>query len=59
MLVFVSVYALVIMALAQSRLLNDASKMQQGLFYFLAGLSWILPLMPLLRWMERPDHDDL
>jgi hypothetical protein len=20
------------------------------------GLAWILPLMPLIRWMERPDQ---
>ena len=24
----------------------------------LAGMGWILPLMPLIRWMERPDSDD-
>ncbi len=54
MLVFVIVYALVVMALAQP-ILMDASKLTQGLFYFIAGLSWILPLMPLIRWMERPD----
>lgn len=55
MLVFVIVYALVVMALAQP-ILTDASKLTQGLFYVIAGLSWILPLMPLIRWMERPDE---
>ncbi|QDP20289.1 DUF2842 domain-containing protein [Sphingomonas xanthus] len=24
----------------------------QGAFYLFAGLAWILPLKPLLRWME-------
>ncbi len=24
----------------------------QALFYLLAGLAWILPLKPLLKWME-------
>ena len=24
----------------------------QGLFYLVAGLIWIVPLKPLLRWME-------
>jgi len=24
----------------------------QGLFYLIAGVAWILPLKPLLRWME-------
>lgn len=54
MLIFVIVYALVVMVLAQP-ILTDASKLTQGLFYFIAGLGWILPLMPLIRWMERPE----
>jgi hypothetical protein len=58
MLVFVIVYALAIMALGQSNLLVGASKLGQGVFYLVAGLAWILPLMPLLRWMERPDPDE-
>jgi hypothetical protein len=24
----------------------------QAVFYFAAGIAWILPLKPLLRWME-------
>jgi hypothetical protein len=24
----------------------------QAIFYFAAGIAWILPLKPLLRWME-------
>ncbi len=24
----------------------------QGLFYLVAGIAWVLPLKPLLRWME-------
>ena len=24
----------------------------QGLFYLVTGIAWILPLKPLLRWME-------
>ncbi|MDK2761628.1 MAG: DUF2842 domain-containing protein [Sphingopyxis sp.] len=24
----------------------------QGIFYLVAGIIWILPLKPLLRWME-------
>lgn len=56
MLVFVCVYALAVMALAQGRL-QDTSKLVQGLFYLVAGLGWILPLMPLIRWMEKPDPE--
>jgi uncharacterized membrane protein YuzA (DUF378 family) len=53
-LVFVCAYALAAMAVAQGRI-QEASKLAQALFYLIVGLAWILPLMPLLKWMERPD----
>jgi quinol-cytochrome oxidoreductase complex cytochrome b subunit len=56
-LVFVIVYALVTMALAQGRL-QDADKIWQNLYYVVAGLGWILPLMPVIKWMEKPDPED-
>ena len=52
--VFVIFYALVAMALAESRIV-DAPKLIQTIFYIALGLAWILPIMPLIRWMERPD----
>lgn len=52
MLVFVCVYALVAMALAQAQALQEASKLVQGVSYALIGLAWILPIMPLIKWME-------
>jgi hypothetical protein len=57
-LVFVCVYALAAMAIAQGRL-QEADSLWQGLYYCVAGMAWILPLMPLIRWMERPDADDV
>lgn len=56
MLVFVVAYALVVMVIAQGRI-HDAAKPVQTVFYVVAGLVWILPLMPLIRWMERPDEE--
>ncbi len=56
MLAFVIVYSLIAMVIAQGRL-QDADKLWQGVYYFVVGLAWILPLMPLIRWMERPDQD--
>jgi predicted membrane channel-forming protein YqfA (hemolysin III family) len=53
--VFVIFYALVAMALAESRIV-DAPKLIQTIFYIVLGLAWILPIMPLIRWMERPDE---
>jgi hypothetical protein len=56
MLAFVIFYALALMSLAQGTI-QDSSKLVQGLFYLVGGISWILPLMPLIRWMERPDPE--
>lgn len=30
----------------------------QAIFYLLAGIAWILPLKPLLRWMETGHFKD-
>jgi predicted membrane channel-forming protein YqfA (hemolysin III family) len=50
-LVFVFVYALFAIAVADSRIVN-APKLVQTLAYIVLGTIWILPLMPLIRWME-------
>ena len=26
-----------------------------ALYYIVAGIGWVLPAMPLIRWMSRPD----
>jgi hypothetical protein len=56
MLVFVVFYALLAMALAQSRPLQEAPALVQSLGYIVLGLASTLPLMPLIKWMERPDR---
>lgn len=25
-------------------------------FFIVAGMGWVIPAMPLIRWMARPDH---
>jgi hypothetical protein len=55
MLVFVVFYAMIAMALAQARPLQEAPALIQSLGYMVLGLAWTLPLMPLIKWMERPD----
>ena len=55
MLAFVVVYALFAMALAQSRPLQEAQGLVQTASYVILGLAWVLPLMPLIKWMERRD----
>ena len=54
-LAFVLVYALAAMALAQARFVEGAPGLLQWIYYAVIGMAWILPLMPLIRWMERPD----
>ena len=54
MIAFVIVYALLAMALAESRPLQEAPGFVRSLAYAVLGLAWVLPLMPLIRWMEGP-----
>ncbi|HET6376030.1 MAG TPA: DUF2842 domain-containing protein [Methylocella sp.] len=49
---FVPAYALAAMGLAQSWPVLEASRPVQVLCYAVLGLAWILPLMPLIQWME-------
>jgi hypothetical protein len=53
-LAFVVIYGPVAMALAESRIL-EAPQVVQILAYVVLGIAWIFPLMPVIRWMERPD----
>jgi predicted membrane channel-forming protein YqfA (hemolysin III family) len=56
MIVFVMVYALFAMALADSRV-SQTSELLRALVYAVLGLAWVIPLLPLIRWMERPNPD--
>ena len=53
---FVIVYAPLAMALADSRI-SQTPAFVQTVLYCLLGIAWIFPLMPVIRWMERPDAD--
>jgi hypothetical protein len=57
MLAFILVYVPLAMALAESRIRETAGAVQ-ALAYMILGLAWIVPLLPLVRWMERPDADE-
>jgi hypothetical protein len=56
LLILVIGWALLAMALAQVVLLPGASAVLAGLYYVVAGLGWVLPAMPLIAWMVRPDQ---
>ena len=57
-LLLVLLYGPLAMALAESRIL-DAPKLVQTVAYCVLGLGWVLPLLPLIRWMERPDAETM
>jgi Protein of unknown function (DUF2842) len=49
----VIVWALVAVALAQMPLIHD-NPIASVAYYVIAGLGWVLPAMPLVRWMSAP-----
>jgi hypothetical protein len=54
LLTLVVVWGLVAMALAQS-LLTNINGFVATIYYVVTGLGWVLPAMPLIAWMSRPD----
>jgi Protein of unknown function (DUF2842) len=54
LITLVVTWALVAMALAQSPLVKSNGVIEV-IYYVIAGLAWVLPAMPLVRWMLRPD----
>ena len=51
--VLVIVWALVAMALAQAPAIHD-NTFASIAYYVVAGMGWVLPAMPLVRWMSAP-----
>jgi hypothetical protein len=54
LIALVVTWALVAMALAQSPAIKS-HRVIETIYYVVAGLGWVLPAMPLIRWMTRPD----
>ncbi|HKA80714.1 MAG TPA: DUF2842 domain-containing protein [Xanthobacteraceae bacterium] len=52
LIVLVLTWALVAMALAQSPVVK-ANGLLEVIYYVVAGLGWVLPAMPLVKWMSR------
>jgi hypothetical protein len=55
LLILVFTWALVAMALAQSPTIK-ANGVLEVIYYVVVGLGWVLPAMPLIKWMSRPDR---
>jgi NhaP-type Na+/H+ or K+/H+ antiporter len=54
LLLLVAVWVLLAMTLAQS-VLTNINGFVAAIYYIVAGLGWVLPAMPLISWMARPD----
>ena len=54
MIALVCVWASLAMAFAQI-LAVSSSATGEFAYYAIAGLGWILPAMPLISWMSKPD----
>jgi Protein of unknown function (DUF2842) len=54
LIALVVTWALLAMALAQSAAVKS-NGLIEVIYYIVAGLGWVLPTMPLIRWMSRPD----
>ena len=51
LLVLVTIWALLAMAVAQF-VFASPNSVAAWIFYVVAGLGWVLPAMPLIKWME-------
>jgi Protein of unknown function (DUF2842) len=54
LITLVVTWALVAMAMAQAPVIK-ANGVIEVIYYVVAGIAWVLPAMPLVRWMSRPD----
>ena len=53
LILLITIWALLAMAVAQFPAIK-ANAVIEALYYVVAGLAWVLPAMPLVRWMSRP-----
>ncbi|HEY1363787.1 MAG TPA: DUF2842 domain-containing protein [Xanthobacteraceae bacterium] len=51
LIVLVAAWALLAMALAQAPVIKS-NALAEAIYYVIAGLGWVLPAMPLIKWMS-------
>jgi hypothetical protein len=51
LLLLVTVWSLLAMAFAQFAF-SSPNEIAAWIFYVVAGMGWVLPAMPLIKWME-------
>jgi hypothetical protein len=55
LLALVTAWALIAMAVAQF-VFSSTNELATWIYYAVAGLGWVLPAMPLIGWMSRPER---
>ena len=55
MIVYLTVYALVMMAIGAALAMRGVGGIGQFLYHAVAGFAWLPGAMLLIRWMARPD----
>ena len=55
MLLLVTVYALLALAVAVVLQVREANRFVEMIYYVVAGLLWVLPAGVLIKWMQKPD----
>jgi hypothetical protein len=56
LLALVTAWALISMAVAQFAF-RSTNEIAAWIYYLVAGLGWVLPAMPLISWMSRPEKN--
>jgi hypothetical protein len=54
LILLVTIWSIVAMAVAQFPVIK-ANGVVEFIYFVVAGLAWVLPAMPLIRWMVKPD----
>ena len=47
------IFFLIIVSILGEILLPNFNKFETFLFYFIVGMSWIIPMLPLISWMQK------
>jgi hypothetical protein len=55
LLILVVVWVLLAMAFAQAPAVHDSTALSIA-YYVIVGIGWVLPAMPIVSWMGRPDR---
>lgn len=56
LLVFLTLYALLALAVAIVLQVHSTGKFVELLYYVVAGLAWVPPAGVIVTWMQRPDR---